>query len=351
MEQTTTPSAPKKKKSKVPFILLGIVILLGGYFGIKKLIHSLHYESTDNAQIETNTVPVLSRVNGYADSILVTDFQQVKKGDLLVVLDDRELQVSLQQAEADLLTAQADLVNARAQVRSYSQNKSFTSSTANVQEIRLNKAKSDFQRDEELYKAGAITKKQYDDSKNNYETAVQQYNSNLEQVKLSQTQITTADAMILKAEAMIKVREAMVEQAKLRLSYTRITAPFDGKVGKVNIQPGQYIQPGQTLFSLVDNSDFWIIANFKETQISNMQVGQEVNIHIDGYGKKTIKGKVNSFSEATGSKFALLPPDNATGNFVKVTQRVPVKIVFDDLESLRPVLKAGLSVTVDVKVK
>jgi len=351
MEENITPEAPKKKKSKVPFIILGVIVLVGGFFGVKRIIHGIHYESTDNATVETNNIPILSRVNGYIDSVAVTDYQDVKKGDLLLTIDDRELKIAVQQAEADLLAAQADLLNAHAMVRSNVQNKSVISSSAQVQDVRLQKAKNDLQRDEALFNNGALTQKQLDDSRTNYEATLQQYKSNVEQVKLSGVQVTTAEVQIKRAEALIKAREAQLDQAKLRLSYARVYAPANGRVGKVSIQPGQYIQPGQNLFSLVDNSRFWIIANFKETQLGKLQIGQEVEITIDGYKKKKITGKITSFSEATGSKMALLPPDNATGNFVKVTQRVPVKIDFDNLQEIRSILKAGMSVYVDVKVK
>lgn len=351
MEPNKQEATPKKKRSKVPFIILGVILIIGGYFGIKRIIHNMYYESTDNATVETNNVPILSRVNGYIDSVLVTDYQDVKKGDLLITMDDRELQIAVLQAEADLLAAQADLLNAQAQVSSTVQNKSVANSNADVQDVRLQKAKNDLVRDEALFNNGALTQKALDDTRANYQAAVQQYKTNIEQVKLGQTQISTSQAQIKRVEALIKSRETQLELAKLRLSYAHIIAPISGKVGKVSIQPGQYIQPGQNLFSIVDNSHFWIIANFKETQLRNLSIGQTVKITLDGYKKKTITGKITSFSEATGSKFALLPPDNATGNFVKITQRVPVKIDFDNLEEIREILKAGMSVSVDVKIK
>lgn len=351
MEQHTDTPEKKPKKSKVPFIILGIIVIVGGFFGIRYLIHSMHYTSTDNAQIETNNVPVLSRVNGYVDTVFIKDYQEVKKGDLLFAIDKRELEISLHQAEADLLTAKADLLNARAQLSNSRQNKSFFSSSAMVQEVRLQKAQADFDRDRALFKANAITQKQLDDSKANYDAAQKLYASNNEQTKLADTQSSAVEAQIAKAEAGIKVREAMLEQAILRLSYTRITAPISGRVNKVTLQPGQYVQPGQNLVTIVDNTQFWVIANFKETQIADLKEGQEAEIHIDGYSKEKVTGKISAFSDATGAKFALLPPDNATGNFVKITQRVPVRIDFDNLESIRPILKAGLSVEVEVKVK
>jgi len=351
MENHTDTPAKPAKKSKVPFIILGIIVLAGGFFGIRYLIHSLHYTSTDNAQIETNNIPVLSRINGYVDTIMVKDYQEVKKGDLLFVIDKRELEIAVHQAEADLLTAQADLLNAQAQLTNSRQNQTYFSSNATVQEVRLQKAESDYARDQALFKAGAITQKQLDDSKTNYDASKKLYAANNEQTKLAGTQASAVQAQIAKAESVIKLRQAMLEKALLQLSYARISAPISGRVNKVTLQPGQYIQPGQNLVTIVDNTQFWIVANFKETQISDLKEGQEVDIHIDGYGKQEVKGTITAFSDATGAKFALLPPDNATGNFVKITQRIPVRIDFNDLESIRPILKAGMSVEVEVKVK
>jgi membrane fusion protein (multidrug efflux system) len=346
----STPSVPAKK-SKIPFIVLGVILIVGAILGIRYWIHSMNYTSTDNAQIETNNIPVLSRINGFIDSVFVKDYQEVKKGDLLFVIDKRELEIAVHQAEADLMTSKADLVNAQAQLNNSKQNQNVFSSSAGVQEVRLQKAESDYKRDQALYNDQAITKKQLEDSKANYEAAQKLYTSNNEQTRLAGTQTTAVGAQIAKAESMIKLREAMLEQAVLRLSYTRITAPISGRVNKVILQAGQYIQPGQNLLTIVDNTNFWIVANFKETQIADLKEGQEVNIHIDGYKKEEVKGKITAFSDATGAKFALLPPDNATGNFVKITQRIPVRIDFDNLENIRPILKAGMSVDVEVKVK
>ena len=154
-----------------------------------------------------------------------------------------------------------------------------------------------------------------------------------------------------RAEAVIKVKEAALDNAKLRLSYTSIIAPETGRIGKSSVQKGQFIQAGQPLFTIVNNDDFWIVANFKETQIENMKEGQAVEISLDAYPDKKITGKIVSLSEATGARFSLLPPDNASGNFVKITQRVPVRISIDNLNELKPILKAGISAEIEVKVK
>lgn len=346
---TDTPAQKPAKKSKVPLIILGVILIGGGFFGVRYLIHARNYTSTDNAQVETNTIPVLSRINGYVDSVLVKDYQEVKKGDLLFVVDPRELEIAVHQAQADLMTAKADLVNAHAQLSNSRQNQSVYSSSAMVQEVRLQKAEADYARDQALFKANAITQKQLDDSKTNYEAAKKLYASNNEQTKLANTQSGAVEAQIAKAESVIALREAMLEQAELRLSYTRITAPISGRINKVTLQTGQYVQPGQNLVTIVDNTQFWVTANFKETQLVDLKEGQTAEIIIDGYKKETVTGKITAFSDATGAKLALLPPDNATGNFVKITQRVPVRIDFDNLESIRPILKAGMSVEVEVK--
>jgi membrane fusion protein, multidrug efflux system len=189
------------------------------------------------------------------------------------------------------------------------------------------------------------------DSKAAYETAVKQYQVQKDELALANSRKGISNAQIEKALALIKTREAGVDNAKLKLSYTKIYAPVSGRVGKVNLQKGQYVQPGQPLFSIVNNEEFWIIANYKETQLKNLKAGQPVKIKIDGYPNLDIRGKISSFSDATGAKFSLLPPDNATGNFIKITQRVPVKITFDHPEKIKGILKAGLSVTVSAFIE
>ena len=343
----------EKAKKKKPFlwVVIGIVLLAVLYFGIKAIYNAIIYESTDNAQIQSNATPVLSRIAGYIDSVKVDDYQNVKEGQYLVKIDDRELAIALEQVEADMLNAQADLSNATATNENTTINKRVVAANLQVQQVRLEKAMSDFDRDEALYKDGSITQRQYVDSKANYETNLKQYLAAKDQVDYAASQINTSQAQIEKAKAAIKTRQAGIDNAKLRLSYTRIEAPVTGKVGTVNLQKGQYVQPGQPLFTIVNNEEFWVIANFKETQLKSLKIGQPVKIEIDGYPKLDIEGKVASFSEATGAKFALLPPDNATGNFVKVTQRVPVKITFNHPEQVKDVLKAGLSVEVHVLIK
>jgi membrane fusion protein, multidrug efflux system len=342
-------NATPKKRSPMIFILGGFV-LLAAFFGGRALIHSFHYESTDNAQVEARSVPVISRVAGFIDSVAVDDYDQVKEGELLIKIEDQEYKLAVTQAVADVANASADLANAQAALSNAVASKKVAVANADVQKTRLEKAKIDLGRDESLFKDAAITQKQLDDSRSNYDGANKQYTANLEQVNLATTQVTIAGAQIQKINALIETRRAALDQAQLRLTYCHLEAPATGRIGKRNLEVGQYVQPGQLLFTVVNDEKFWVVANFKETQLEKMKIGQDVNIKLDGYPDLDLRGKVSSFSLATGAKFALLPPDNSTGNFVKVTQRVPVKIELVDTGKLNNVLKAGLSVDAEVKV-
>lgn len=345
----------EKKQSlagKASKTLIIAAIAIGAiYFTYNKVDHALHFESTDNAQIETNSVPVISRISGYVRDFSLLDYQNVKKGDTLAIVDDRDFVLAVQQANADLLSAQADLAGAESQLPTIGSNRTVAAAGVSVEEVSLEKAKRDLARDESLYKDGSITLRQLENSQSAYKTSVSLLTSSKTRVQQAGVQTGTANAQIQRAKATIAVKETALERAKLDLSYTRIIAPSTGKLGKTNLKPGQFVQGGQQLFSLVSSDKYWIVANFKETQLEHMKVGQTVKIEIDGYPNQEISGKITGFSDATGAKFSLLPPDNSTGNFVKVTQRVPVTVEIDHAEALTGLLKAGLSVEVDVKVK
>ncbi|HMV08683.1 MAG TPA: HlyD family secretion protein [Cyclobacteriaceae bacterium] len=346
MENTNPP----RKKSRVLFIIIGIVAV-AAFFGIRSLLHNLKYETTDNAQIESRSVPVISRVAGYIDSLGVDDYGQVSADKTIIKIDDAEYALAAAQAKADWMNARADEVNAQASYQNALANKKLASANADVQLTRLNKAKADLTRDEALLKEGAITTKQLEDSRSNYDASNKQYTANRDQINLASTQVAIAEAQIQKVKALIETRKAAYDQAQLKLSYCRIVAPISGRIGKRTIEKGQFVQAGAPLFSIVNSESFWIVANFKETQLEKMREGQEVNVKIDGYPDADLKGKVSAFSQATGSKFALLPADNSTGNFVKVTQRVPVKIEIVNPAEYKNILRAGLSVEVEVNVQ
>ena len=332
-------------------ILIGALVIVLGYLAFTKISHALNYEDTDNAQIESNAVPVLSRVSGYISHFTLLDYQQVKQGDTLAVIDDSEYLLAVKQAEADLLVAQADLSSAESQLPTIGSDQDVAAAGISVEAVTLQQAQRDVARDESLFKEGSITQRQFERSQSAYQTAVKILASSKSKLKQAGTQTGSAKAKIQRAKATIAAKEIALDQAKLNLSYTKLIAPASGKVGKTNLKSGQYVQGGQQLFSLVSNDNYWIVANFKETQIEHMKVGQPVKIVVDGYPDQEITGQISGFSDATGAKFSLLPPDSSTGNFVKVTQRVPVTITINKATALKDILKAGLSVDVDVKVK
>ncbi|MBD2705267.1 HlyD family secretion protein [Spirosoma sp. BT702] len=368
MATLTQEMATTEEKSSIrtylPRIIIVLVLLVGGYFGYQAYQHGKHYESTDNAQIEGNSAPVLARVAGYVTAVNVDDYATVKRGQQLITIDPQEYDVALAQAEADyqqsladLQNARADLQTAQANARNVAQNARVAQSNAQVQAARRDKSRQDLQRDQNLYKEQSLTKKQLEDSQNNAEVQNRQYNANVEQITLAKTSqgvaqagIAKAEANIQKIQAVLKLKQATIDNAKLKVGYAHIAAPIAGKIGRKNVVPGQYVQPGQNLFTIVADSTFWIVANFKETQLEKMQVGQEVDVKLDAYPDLDIKGRVSSLSEATGARFALLPADNASGNFVKITQRVPVRIEILNSEKYKNQLRAGLSVDAEVRV-
>ncbi|GAB4038719.1 HlyD family secretion protein [Spirosoma gilvum] len=363
-QERTTTEEKSGLRTFLPRIIIGVVLLVGGYFGYQAYRHAQQYETTDNAQIEGNSAPVLARVAGYVTSVNVDDYANVKQGQQLITIDPQEYDVALAQAEADyqqsladLENARADLQNAQASARNVAQNARVAQSNAQVQAARRDKAQQDLQRDQNLYKEQSLTRKQLEDTQNNAEVQRRQYEANVEQISLAQTSqgvaragIAKAQANIQKIQAVLKVKQAAIDNAKLKVGYAHISAPIAGKIGRKNVVVGQYVQPGQNLFTIVADSTFWVVANFKETQLEKMQVGQQVDIKLDAYPELDIKGRVSSMSEATGARFALLPADNASGNFVKITQRVPVKIEILNPEKFKNQLRAGLSVDAEVRV-
>lgn len=359
MQETTAP----KKRSKGFIIVLAALVIGGGAFGITKYIHALHHEETDNAQIDANVSPVIPRVSGYVKEVRVKDNQLVKKGDTLVILDDRDLALKVQQAENGLYTAQANLGAAEATTAAAQANISTAEAqigTIDAQiaaaKVNLWRASQDFERYSNLIKDHSITQQEFEQASAAKQTAERQLDVLAKQKAAAsrQTNVVSSQSgatakQINIANAGIKQRETDVADAKLNLSYTVITAPEDGVLSKIYVQPGQFVTAGQSLFSVVLSTTPWVVANFKETQLDKMKLGQKVTVHIDAYPEKALEAKVTSFSPATGSKFALLPPDNASGNFVKVVQRLPVKIEFDNPnDELVKQLRPGMNVLVDV---
>jgi membrane fusion protein (multidrug efflux system) len=361
-KNSTAAEAPKKRNNVFTFVLIALVVG-GAWFGITKYIHAQHHEETDDAQIEANISPVIPRVNGYIKQIFVADNQLVKKGDTLLILDDRDLKLKLDQAEAALATAQSNLLVAQATSSASKANIASTKAGVSTADAQIEAAKvnvwrtsQDYDRYSNLIKDHSITQQQYEEALAAKQTAerqleilVQQRNQVSDQTNTVASQSNATSQQISVANATIKQRQVDVDDAKLNLSYAVLLAPEDGLVSKVNVQEGQYLQAGQSLFSIVLNQDVWVVANFKETQFDKMRVGQKVIINADAFPSHDFEATLSSFSPATGARFALLPPDNSSGNFVKVVQRLPVKIEFTNpADSLVKQLRPGMNVNVDV---
>lgn len=345
MEQ---PKNPEKKKSPVRMIVLSALLVVAAIYGYKKINFAMHHESTENAQVETQLVPVLPRVAGYVKSIAVSDYDSVKTNQLVVELDDADIQAQLLQLTADYQVAVADLANAKASLNNALIGLRVNKGNISIYQVKLEKAQKDLTRNENLFAENAITAKQLEDSKYDYETLAKQTDNSHNDLAGAESRIGILEAAVNKAAATIDVKKAQIEQEKLKLSYTKIYAPQAGKIGKKNISVGQYVQSGAPLFTVVNDTTYWIVANFKENQIRKLHPGMPVDIEMDAYPDMHIKGSIESLSDATGARFALLPPDNSSSNFVKTTQRVPVKIAISDMDKYRDVLRAGLSVFVSI---
>lgn len=343
-----TNQTETKKKSPLRIIILAIVLIVGGIFSYTKIKYALSHETTDNAQVATQLVPVLPRVPGYVKTIAVNDYDSVKTGQLLVELDDAELQAQMLQMQADLQSAEADLTNAKAALNNAVVSLSVNRGNIDIDQVKLDKAKKDYTRDQNLFASAAITQHQLDDSKFDYETTVKQLDNGHNDLSSAQSRISVLKANIQKSEATVKVKQATIEQQKLKLSYSKVYAPASGKIGKKNISEGQFVQAGTPLFTIVNDTSYWVVANFKESQIQKLHPGMEVEIELDAYPDLKLKGEIESLSDATGASFALLPPDNSSGNFVKVTQRVPIKIAIKNGGQYKEQLRAGLSVFVTI---
>lgn len=354
---------PPKKKSRVFIIVLALLVIFGAWFGLTKYVHAQHHEETEDAQVEANISPVIPRVSGYVSQVRVTDNQRVRKGDTLMVLDDRDLNLKVEQAEAALATAQSNLQSARATTNAATTNITSSKaavSTANAQieaaKVNVWRTTQDYNRYANLIKDHSVTQQQYEQALAAKETAekqlqifIDQRNQVSQQTNVVSSQSTATSQQIGIASSIIKQRLVEVDEAKLNLSYAVITAAADGLVSKVNTQPGQFLQAGQSLFSIVLNNDTWVVANFKETQFDKMRIGQKVIVHADAFPGHSFEATLTSFSPATGAKFSLLPPDNASGNFVKVVQRLPVKIEFTNKsDPLIKQIRPGMNVSVDV---
>jgi membrane fusion protein (multidrug efflux system) len=398
MHSASPPPPPARSRRRLPiWLIIAIIIVIAGA-GIWVFHYYSTFETTDDAQVDGHINPISARVGGYIIKVNVNDNQYVDAGSVLAEIDPKDYQVAVDKAQADLASAEATAMAAGRNVpittvNSASQLESANADVTNMQagilgaqgqadaakatlvqaEANDAKAQADLARYKQLVAKQEISQQQYDQavaaaaasaagvvaaraSASAAEDMVRQAQSRLVQAgasvrtaQLAPQQVAVSKAQYSSADAMVAQKKAELEQAQLNLQYCTIVAPVAGVVNK-NIEVGMNVQPGQQLLSIVPLEDVWVTANFKETQLRHMRPGQPVEISVDAYGRK-YKGKVDSIAGASGSRFSLLPPENATGNYVKVVQRLPVKIVLDPGSNKDHLLRPGMSVTPKVEVK
>ncbi len=321
------PAPPPRSSRRTVFMIMGVILLGLVIFGVRKWWFGRSHVSTDNAQVDGHIVPVLPKVGGYVVEVRVDENRAVKAGDTLVVLDDRDFRARLAQTEADLAALLAT-VSSRTRVGQ---------AEAAVAQAQANasKARADLARMEPLAAQNIVSQQQLDAAR--------------AAAAAAEAQLAAAQAMLVGADARVAASRAARDQAALQLSYTRIITPSAGIVSKKAVELGQLVQPGQPLMTVVPLEDVWVTANLKETETADVTPGDPADITVDAYKGMHVRGHVESLSPATGAKFSLLPPDNATGNFTKVVQRIPVRIHLDSpVDPVHP-LRPGMSVVATIK--
>ena len=345
--------APKKKRPVLP-ILAVLLLALVAYFGYRWW-QGRNWETTDNAQVEGHVTPILPRVGGYVADVRVEENQQVRRGDTLMVLDDRDLRAKLEQAQADLAAAeeqtaggggQAVAQAAAAQATAGAARANIAAAVANAE-----KARRDVERLRPLAERNIVSKQQYDAVVAAAAAADAQVQAARENANAASSQATAAGAGVRVTRSKIESARAARDAAALQLSYAVVVAPMDGVVARKSVEVGQLVQPGQPVMTVVPLNDVWVTANLKETQTRDLRAGDPVEVEVDAYPGHTFHGRLQSISPATGARFSLLPPDNATGNYTKVVQRIPVRIRFDGRGDAGYPLRPGMSAFVRIKAR
>lgn len=351
-------ASPAKSPVSAPKGRRVIVLGIGGLALVAALGYGIHWwvsgrfiESTDDAYLQADATVVAPKVAGYVAEVYVKANQFVRKGDPLVRLDNRQYQALRDQTQATIDARQADLERAKADLQQEQAEIDQAQAQAQIARINLKHAKSEYERYVPLDVSGAATSEKLAELRNNKEQAEANLAAALAAVKSAQSHLAANSAQLLQAQAQIKAGEASLRQNELDLGDTVIYSAIDGRVGDDTVRVGQYAQPGTRMMSIVPVQQVYLVANYKETQIGRMRIGQPVEVHVDALPDLDLHGTVESFSPGTGAQFALLPPENATGNFTKIVQRVPVRIHLDADAQTRSRLLPGLSVTADVDTK
>ena len=351
----TVKAPPKRSKRPILLGVLAVIVLAGGTVGVRRYLYGRTHESTENAQVDGHIVPVIAKVSGFVRRTDVVENTRVAAGDTLVTIDDAEYRVRLAQATAELAAARAVAGSRGVAGQSealergaISQREAIVAHVA-ATEASYQKATADFARLKELADKQIISRQQLDAAQFAVDNAAATLQGAQRQLAGAAAGVTGAEAGTRLAQARLAAAIAARDNAALQLSYTAVVAPRDGLVARKQVDPGQLVQAGQPLLTIVDEKDIWVTANFKETQLARLHVGQIVDIDVDAYSGCTARGAVESLSGATGARFALLPPDNATGNFTKLGQRLPVRIRITRGCGTDHPLRPGMSVTAHVE--
>jgi len=343
-------AAKKKKSMYVINIVLIALLITAIIWGIKTYNDLDTSAYTNDAQVEMYISPVNSRIPGYIREVRFEEHQTIKKGDTLVLIDDREYKISVEQAEAAYLATLAARRVASSGVNTVESNIEVSEANLKAAEARLWNANQQFRRYNALFRDGAATQQQFDQVKSEHDALAAQVAALRQQRRTAGLSVKEAGSRVDVNDAEIKRTHAALALARLNLSYTVIRAPYDGMTGRRSIQEGQLVQPGQNLLSFVREDHKWVVANYRERQLSLLKVGQKVSLQVDALNDGELFGRISAISGATGSKYSAVPVDNSTGNFVKVQQRVPVKIeVLENNDRDRNLvnrLRAGMNVEV-----
>jgi len=317
-EAIAEPRIRTRLRIRAPFLVAALLLAAAGAFGFQHYLYTLGCETTDDAFVEGSMSFLASRIPGKVEEVTVAQHARVKRGQVLVRLDPSDAQARVSRAEADLAAARNRMAAAEAAAAA-------ADAERKAAEVELWRSQRELERVESLVESHAASAQDLDRARATHDAA--------EARVRALTLHAEAERAVLGNQAPVRQAEAELEQARLTLSHTELAAPFDGIVGRKNVEPGAVLAAGQPLLALTADQDSWVIANFKETQIQRMRIGQRAEVRVDAYPDVVWRGHVDSLSPATGAKYALIPPDHASGNFTKVVQRIPVKIVLDGVES------------------
>lgn len=337
-------------KRRLTFFLLLVAIIAGGFFGYW-LLKGRYYQSTENAYIYGDIVRISSQLDGRIKQVLVKDNQHVQVGDVLVTLEDEDFRFALARAEANLATCKAQLAQARSRLQQQDNLIAAQQAQVNASSADLARIQLDLKRASTLRGPGYVSEERVTSLSADERVAASRLQQHQAQLNAQRQEVQTLQAELDSLEAQISFAKADLAQAELNLSRTQILAPQSGLVGQRVARVGQVVEAGQHLLALVPNQELWVQANFKETQIQDMRPGQKATLRFDSFPDTPIEGTIDSLFAASGAQFSLLPPDNATGNFTKVVQRIPVKLTFAEDNPLQGLIRPGMSVTVNVDLR